>query len=175
MEKVNAAWDALLKPTLDALGNGGLLLVTQGKEGKPNAMTIGWATIGTIWRRPIFMVMVRPSRHTFKLLAQNGDFTVNVMPEQMRSALDLCGVSSGRTRDKFTDAKMTAAPGAEVSAPIIAESLISYECRTVMTNDVNPATLDVDIRNSAYVTGDFHKIFFGDIRRVHADPRLLQK
>ena len=29
----------------------GLLLVTAGADGKPNVMTIGWGTIGSIWSR----------------------------------------------------------------------------------------------------------------------------
>jgi flavin reductase (DIM6/NTAB) family NADH-FMN oxidoreductase RutF len=173
-EKVQAPVDALMKLTLDALKESGLLLATQGRDGRPNAMAIGWAAIGSIWRRPMFIVMVRPSRHTFKLLAENSDFTVNVMPEQMRSAVDLCGTVSGRDHDKFAEGKLTAVPAREVKAPIIAESLISYECRTIMTNEVNPATLDVDVRNSAYAAGDFHQLHFGDIRLVHADPRLLE-
>lgn len=172
-DKVQVPFDVLLKPTLDTMTNMGLLLVTQAKTGRPNAMTIGWASIGSIWRRPIFQVMVRPSRHTFALLADNPEFTVNVMPQTMRAAMDLCGSTSGRAKDKFHEAKLTAIPGSEIKVPLIAESLIAYECRVVMTNDVSPATLDVDIRNSAYASGDFHRVFYGHIVSVHADPSLI--
>lgn len=46
----------------------GVFLVTQGKERKPNIMTIGWMQGGIIWGRPIISVLVRPSRfHLFIL------------------------------------------------------------------------------------------------------------
>jgi flavin reductase (DIM6/NTAB) family NADH-FMN oxidoreductase RutF len=173
-DKIQVPYDALMKLTLDGLQDMGLLLVSQGKQGKPNAMAIGWAAIGSIWRRPMFIVMVRPSRHTFRLLEENGDFTVNLMPERMRNAAELCGTVSGREHDKFAETKMTPLPGLKAKAPIIAESLVAYECRAVMTNEVNPATLDVDIRNTAYAAGDFHRLFFGDILAVRAEPALVR-
>ena len=43
-----------------------------------NTMTIGWATIGCIWQRAVFMVAVRDSRHTFTLMEQSDTFTVTV-------------------------------------------------------------------------------------------------
>ena len=43
-----------------------------------NTMTIGWATIGIIWQRPIFMIAVRDSRHTFTLIEKTDNFTVSI-------------------------------------------------------------------------------------------------
>ena len=110
-EKVQVHYDSLLKETLEAMTSMGLLLVAQGKSGKPNAMAIGWGLIGSVWSRPVFTVLVRPSRYTYQLLEENGDFTVNVLPQKMKAAVDLCGTVSGRTHDKFAEAKLTAAPG----------------------------------------------------------------
>ena len=53
---------------LRAFDEGRVLLVSQGKEGLPNVMAIGWGTIGWVWGRPIFSVLVRPSRYTYKLM-----------------------------------------------------------------------------------------------------------
>ncbi len=39
----------------------GAFLVVKGKEGT-NVMTVGWALIGFVWRRPVMMVAVRTSR-----------------------------------------------------------------------------------------------------------------
>ena len=171
-DKVQVHYDSLLKETLEAMTSMGLLLVTQGKSGKPNAMAIGWGLIGSVWSRPVFTVLVRPSRYTYQLLEESGDFTVNVLPPKMKSAVDLCGTVSGRTRDKFAEAKLTAAPGLHGKAPIIAESLIAYECRTIMTNDVPPERLDRGIRASAYASGDFHRLYFGNILCVLADRKV---
>ena len=173
-EKAQAPYDALLKETLSALADPGLLLVSQGKSGKPNAMAIGWGSIGTIWGKPMFVALVRPSRYTHKLLDENGDFTINVMPASLGEAVEYCGTVSGRDHDKFAEKKLTAVPGLQVKAPIIGESLIAYECRTVMTNEVIPDRLDLAIRNSAYASGDFHRVYFGNILCVRVERELAK-
>jgi flavin reductase (DIM6/NTAB) family NADH-FMN oxidoreductase RutF len=170
-EKIQVHYDSLLKETLEPMTNFGLLLVAQGRQGKPNAMAIGWGVIGSIWSQPIFTVLVRPSRYTYELLEEDADFTVNVMPPKMKSAVDLCGSASGRTHDKFAEAKLTAMPALHVKAPIIAESIIAYECRTMMTTDVPPDRLDRKIRDTAYSNGDFHRLFFGKILCVRAEHK----
>jgi flavin reductase (DIM6/NTAB) family NADH-FMN oxidoreductase RutF len=170
-EKVQVQYDSLLKETLEPMTSIGLLLVTQGRREKPNAMAIGWGAIGSIWSQPIFTVLVRPSRYTYELLEEDGDFTVNVMPQKMKGAVDLCGSASGRTHDKFAEAKLTAAPALHVKTPIIAESVIAYECRTMMTNEVLPDRLDRAIRDTAYASGDFHRLYFGKILCVRAEHK----
>ena len=168
-EKVTISFDTKIKETVAALADPGLLLVTQGKDGKPNAMAIGWGTIGITWGEPMFAVLVRPSRYSYKLLEENGDFTVNVMPESMKDVVMYCGTESGRDVDKFAEKDLTAVAGLEASVPIIAESLIAYECRTVGATDPLPETLEAAIRQSAYPNGDYHRIYYGKILCVRAE------
>ena len=172
-EKIEIPYDVKLKETLNSLAGEGLLLVSQGNEGKPNAMAIGWGTIGIIWGQPMFVVLVRPSRYTYKLLEENGDFTVNVMPDTMVDIVTHCGTVSGRDEDKFAAQGLTAVPASHVKTPIIGESLIAYECRTMMRNDVLAETLDATIRDSAYPSGDFHRVYFGKILGVQIDKDSL--
>ncbi len=174
-DKIELPYDALLRETTTALTDSGILLVTQGKHSKPNAMTIGWGLIGSVWSQPIFAVLVRPSRYTHGLLRENGDFTVNVMPTSLEQAVNHCGAASGRDTDKFRDTGLTPIPSLQVKTPIIAESLIAYECRTVMSNDVLPGTLNTLIRETAYGSGDFHTIFYGRILTVRADPSVAPR
>ena len=49
--------------TMDQIKKGAFLTVKSGDV--INTMTIGWATIGYVWRKPIIMVDVRLSRHTY--------------------------------------------------------------------------------------------------------------
>ena len=53
-------------------------------DGKLNTMTIGWATIGFVWKTEIFMVAVRDSRYTFQLMEKADNFTVNCGFRQSR-------------------------------------------------------------------------------------------
>ena len=57
----------------EKLADGGVFLNVGGD--KPNTMTIGWAYMGTSWRRNIFIAMVRPQRHTFDILEKTGEFS----------------------------------------------------------------------------------------------------
>jgi flavin reductase (DIM6/NTAB) family NADH-FMN oxidoreductase RutF len=67
-----------IEESVKAFGEDRVLLVSCGKEGAPNVMAIGWGTTGIIWRRPIFVVLVRPSRYTYKLIEETGEFTVTL-------------------------------------------------------------------------------------------------
>ena len=68
MGKQIADYQNHVQETVKAFNEGRVLLASCGKEGVPNVMAIGWGTLGIIWRRPIFMVLVRPSRYTYKLI-----------------------------------------------------------------------------------------------------------
>ena len=41
---------------------------TVGDEKKANTMTISWGSIGYMWRRPMFMAMIRESRYSNEFL-----------------------------------------------------------------------------------------------------------
>jgi len=51
---------------------GAFLTVQSGES--INTMTIGWAMIGYVWRKPIVMVAVRLTRHTFGIIRNGGRF-----------------------------------------------------------------------------------------------------
>ena len=153
----------LIRKSVELLGDGGLFLVS-GTKGNP--MTIGWGVIGQIWGRPVFQVLVRPSRHSFSLLEELGEFTVCVPTEHQRKELALCGSKSGRDLDKIAACGLTLAPSARVSVPYIAECTAHYECRVIHVNDVVNATLDREIVAGSYPKGDFHRVYFGQIEGV---------
>jgi flavin reductase (DIM6/NTAB) family NADH-FMN oxidoreductase RutF len=150
------------------LGSRGLLLGTYDAEGRANLMTIGWGALGLVWNRPIWIVMVRPSRHTYKCLEHSGGFTVSVPTADMAEACKVCGSKSGRDIDKFKVCGLTAERAAAVDAPAVAESPLVYECRVVHTNDVLSPHLAEEIRTTAYAGGDFHRIFWGEVLATRA-------
>ena len=155
--------------TIQRMREDGLLLVSTGPDGKPNVMTIGWGTIGCIWSRPVFIVLVRPSRYTYTRLEQVNDFTVNVPPREISSAVGHCGTVSGRNHAKFEEAHLTPIPSREVRSPIIKECVIHYECRILHRNDLVPDALTQAVREEFYSNGDFHRVYFGEIVAAYAD------
>jgi flavin reductase (DIM6/NTAB) family NADH-FMN oxidoreductase RutF len=169
MAKTDIAYTEYFEQVTKVLTSRGLLLTCADQRGKPNAMTIGWGTIGSVWGMPLWLVLVRPSRYTYELIERAGDFTVNVPPQQLAQACSHCGSVSGRDQDKFKQMKLTAHPGRAVSSPVIAECPINYECRVVHKNDVVPAALAREIVSSAYPSGNYHRVYWGRIVAAYAD------
>ena len=168
MSKKVVPYTRFLPETLAVLDRPGLLLVSQGEDGVPNAMTIGWGTVGIMWAKEVFTIMVRPSRYTFSRLQQSDSFTVNVPGPDLHSAVAFCGSHSGRDYDKFVECGMTPEPSEMVRGPGIAECPIVYECKIVHTTDVISANLDPEIVAHSYSRGDLHRIYHGEIQAVRA-------
>lgn len=175
MAKTLVDYTSYLAQTMKALADPGLLLAAEDSSSKPNAMAIGWATIGIIWGKPMCVVLVRPSRYTYQLIESADAFTVNVPALELSEIVTYCGTVSGRDQDKFREKGLTALPATRVSAPLIEECPINYECKVVHKNDVIPAQLAPEIQQSAYPGGDYHRVYFGEILAVHAEEKIVQR
>ena len=163
MAKKQVGYSDCVEEILKGYNEDRVLLVSQGNQGIPNAMTIGWGQVGIIWRKPIFTVLVRPSRYTYKLMEESGDFTVNIVPPSMKEVAQFCGTASGRDHDKFKEKGLTAVPSLKVKAPLIQECLLHVECRIVYRNDLIPSQLAAPFVSALYPKGDFHRLYFGEI------------
>jgi len=112
------------------LTDGGLLLVSVGRDGRPNAMTIGWWLFGWFYHgNPVSVVAVRPACHTFKLLDEVPEFVVGVPTDEIAEAVKVCGSKSGRDMDKFKECGLTAIPSKHVRPPSVKECSLNIECR----------------------------------------------
>jgi flavin reductase (DIM6/NTAB) family NADH-FMN oxidoreductase RutF len=128
-----------------------------------NTMTIGWATFGFIWQKPIMMVAVRPTRHTFGIIEKAQDFTVTVPASDMSKAIAVCGSKSGRDVDKFKMCNLETTGSQKVASPIIKIPGIHYECKIVYKSAMNEAFLDKNYDNALYPQKDYHTLYFGEI------------
>jgi flavin reductase (DIM6/NTAB) family NADH-FMN oxidoreductase RutF len=149
-----------------ALSSNGAFLVAQDGQGKPNIMTIGWATLGFIWQQPIMTVYVRPSRYTYGLIENARSFSVNVPVKKLARELGVCGSRSGRDTDKAAACGFTMEQGKEKGISIIQQCDLFYECVTVSTNDLIKERIDPEIVKKFYPSDDFHRVYFG--RVLHA-------
>jgi flavin reductase (DIM6/NTAB) family NADH-FMN oxidoreductase RutF len=127
-----------------------------------NTMTIGWATLGVAWRKPVMMVMVRNSRHTFRLIEKAADFTVSVPTGEMKKEIAFCGTTSGRDVDKFKECGLDTCPGRLAVSPVLRIPGVHFECRIVYTNAIDPAHLVPDY-GPIYPEKDYHSLYFGEI------------
>lgn len=163
MAKSTVDYKECLIETVEAFEEDRVLLVSQGKAGIPNAMAIGWGTVGIVWTRPVFVVLVRPSRFTYGLLHEAGAFSVNIVPPELKEVVTYCGTVSGRDHNKFKEKGLTALQAQKIPVPILKEGILHYECRIVQMTDVLPSTMDGGIISKYYPKGDHHRVFFGEI------------
>ncbi|MDF2906527.1 MAG: hypothetical protein K0R34_1848 [Herbinix sp.] len=92
-----------------------------------NIITIAWA--GTICSSPAMVsISIRKERHSYDIIKESGEFTINLVTKELVKQADYCGVRSGREVDKFKEMKLTPVPGHKISAPSIAESPVNIEC-----------------------------------------------
>lgn len=153
------SFDQYAPQVIQQLPKGAFLTVSDG--GRDNTMTIGWGSVGVVWSKPIFSVLVRPSRFTYGLLEASGEFTVSIPRTDMVKALGICGSKSGRDIDKFAAAGLQKLPGIKLSTPVIGGAGLHYECKVIYKQPMNPALLDPGLNTACYPSGDHHTIYYG--------------
>jgi len=151
---------AVAEKVMAQIKNGAFLTVKA--EARLNTMTIGWATVGIVWSKPIMMVAVRDSRHTFGIIERASDFTVSFPRDNMKDELMFCGTKSGRTCDKFKECGLKTGTAQKTHSPIIQVPGIHFECKIVYKSAMDPASLDAEYMN-LYPKNDFHTLYFGEI------------
>jgi len=153
------SFDEYAPQVLQTLPRGAFLTVSHG--GRANTMTIGWGSLGVIWGKPIFSVLVRPSRFTFGLLEAGGEFTVSIPLTDMSKALGICGNKSGRDLDKFAAAGLKKLPGIKLATPVIGGAGLHYECKVVCRQPITASLLEPSLGSTCYPSGDHHTIYYG--------------
>ena len=127
------------------------------KAGRSNIITVAWA--GTVCTNPPMVgISVRPSRYSHHMIAETGEFVINLTTEELAFATDYCGVRSGRDTDKWKEAKLTPVKSDLVKAPCIAESPVNIECRVVKTEQMGS-----------------HDLFLAEVVAVHVDDRYMDE
>ncbi len=121
MKKVTWKGGTLLAPVPPAL-------VSCGSMEKPNVLTVAWTGI-LCSDPPKTYVSIRPSRYSYELIKESGEFVINLPTVELAKAADYCGVHSGRNKDKFALMGLQAQACSSVSAPQIAQSPVTLECR----------------------------------------------
>ncbi|MEE0755710.1 flavin reductase family protein [Allofournierella sp.] len=147
-EKLSWPGSALLGPVPP-------VLVSCGEGESANLITIAWA--GTVCTQPPRVsISVRPTRHSYGLIKESGEFVVNLPTAALARAVDWCGVKSGKDVDKFAAMGLHTALASKVSCPLLAESPVNLECRVFKRIELGS-----------------HDLFLADVVAVDVDPALL--
>ncbi len=158
MKKVD--YMAIAEKAMSQIKKGAFLTVKSGDD--LNTMTIGWATIGFIWRKPIFMIAVRDSRHTFGIIEKASDFTVSIPSTDMHDEIMFCGTKSGKDVDKYEACNLKPVNAQHVLSPIIDTPGIHLECEIVYKTAMAPTYLAEEY-DKLYPEKNYHTLYFGEI------------
>jgi flavin reductase (DIM6/NTAB) family NADH-FMN oxidoreductase RutF len=127
------------------------VMVSCGTMEKSNIITIAWT--GTVNTDPAMTyISVRPSRYSYDIIKESGEFVINVTTEELAYATDWCGVKSGRDVDKFEQMKLTKQKATKLNCPAIAESPINIECK--VKDIIHLGTHDMFLAEVVSVTAD---------------------
>lgn len=104
------------------------VMVSCGTMENSNIITIAWT--GIINTDPAMVyISVRPTRYSYNLIKEQGEFVINLTTKDLAYATDWCGVQTGAKVDKFKEMNLTKEKAKFVKCPLIKESPVSVECR----------------------------------------------
>ena len=133
------------------------VMVSCGDMDKSNILTIAWTGIINS-DPPMTYVSVQPKRFSHDIIADSGEFVINLVTADLAKAMDFCGVKSGRDVDKFARLGLTREAGDVVKAPMIAESPVNIECRVTEMKHLGS-----------------HDMFLAEIVAVHIDEDYVDE
>lgn len=134
-----------------------VMVSCQEKGNIPNIITVAWT--GTVCTNPAMVyISVRPERHSYDIIKNSGEFTINLTTKSLAKATDFCGVRSGRDVDKFKELHLTAHAGEKTAAPYIEECPVNIECRVQKIMELGS-----------------HHMFLATVEGVHVDSRFLDE
>ena len=131
------------------------VMVSCGDMECSNIVTVAWTgTVNT--KPPMTYISLRPSRHSYGIIKEKGEFVINLTPTSLIKKADYCGIYTGKKVNKFEKCGFTKAEATEVSAPLIDECPINLECKV---KDIIPLGT--------------HDMFLVEIVAVHVDETLV--
>lgn len=140
--------------------NGAFL--TSGNKEKANTMSISWATMGHMWKKKIFAIVIADIRCTKKFIDSENTFTISVPYDgKMNHEIDLCGHMSGNevNKEEYAGIKFTA--GKCVNSPVIDGCNMYYECKVLLKQKVDVNSINEELNLPAEEKD--YTMYYGEI------------
>ena len=134
-----------------------VVMVSCGSMEKSNIITVAWT--GIINTDPAMVyISVRPTRHSYQMIKDSGEFVINLTTKDLAYATDWCGVKTGAKVDKFKEMKLTKEKAQYVKCPMIKESPVSVECRVKEIKELGT-----------------HHMFIAEVLAINADEKYIDE
>lgn len=119
-----------LEKVYGLLEPGPVILLSTGRPGKANVMTLSWHVM-LEFEPPLVGCVVSNRNYTFDILCQTQECVLNIPTVELAKKVVACGNVSGRRVDKFKKFGLTQQPAAVVGAPMVVECYANLECQVV--------------------------------------------
>ncbi len=133
------------------------VMVSCGTMEKSNIITVAWTGILNTDPATVY-ISVRPSRYSYNLIKESGEFVINLTTRKLAKATDWCGVKTGEKVDKFKSLNLHKEKAKFVKCPMIKESPVSVECRVK------------EIRKLGT-----HDMFIAEVLAINADEKYINE
>ena len=133
------------------------VMVSCGDMENSNIITVAWT--GIINTDPAMVyISVRPTRHSYNLIKETGEFVINLTTKDLAYATDWCGVKTGAKVDKFKEMKLTKEKANFLKCPMIKESPVSVECKVREIKELGS-----------------HHMFVAEVLAINADEKYIDE
>ena len=133
------------------------VMISCGDMEKSNIITVAWT--GIINTNPAMVyISVRPTRHSYNIIKETGEFVINLTTNDLAYATDWCGVKTGAKVDKFKEMKLTKEPAKFLKCPMIKESPVSVECKVKEIKELGS-----------------HHMFVAEVVAINADEKYIDE
>ena len=140
-------------------------LIVAGTLENHNNMTIGWATHGVLWSKPVIISYVKPTRYTFDFCNSNDTFSICYFDDR-KDILKECGTKSGRDVNK--DDLCSLHPITLDETTCYQEASLIITCRKIYQDDFyKEHFLDESIIEKRYQDGLIHRFYIGEVINVY--------
>ena len=131
--------------------------VSCGDMEKSNIITVAWT--GILNTNPaIVYISVRPTRYSYNLIKEQGEFVINLTNKDLVKETDWCGVKTGAKVDKFKEMKLHKEKANFVKCPMIKESPVSVECKVKEIKELGS-----------------HHMFIAEVIAINADEKYINE
>ena len=134
-----------------------VVMVSCGTMEESNIITVAWT--GIINTDPAMVyISVRPTRHSYNIIKESGEFVINLTTKDLTYATDWCGVKTGAQVDKFKEMHLTKEKAKFVKCPMIKESPVSVECKVKEIKELGS-----------------HHMFVAEVLGINADEKYIDE
>jgi flavin reductase (DIM6/NTAB) family NADH-FMN oxidoreductase RutF len=132
-------------------------------RGNWNTMTASWGGLGVLWSTDVAFCFIRPGRYTVEFVNAAPFFSLSFFGGEYHKALEICGVVSGRDKDKGAETGLTPVVFPDGSIGF-KEATEVITCKKIYTHDFDPSRfLDPKEIEVNYPDKDYHRMFIGKI------------